>query len=121
MNNDIVLQLTIIGIISDINVRIDVLVGHPLEDLTVTAPFGRIATDKIVIIAGQWFIRCNSRLFVTTYEGNPIGMRTKRVGRIETTSTATFRRRQVVAYFSQAAALDTVMVVGYPVEIVDVI
>src|SRR5258708_14023644 len=74
MNNNIIFQLPLIGIITDIDIRINVLIGHPLEDQEITGPFGRIMADKIIIIAGQGFIRNDRYPLAGAQERNGISM-----------------------------------------------
>ena len=68
MYNKIVFQTSIFGVIAQIYIRINIFIGYGLINFTISAPFGMIISDKIIIIGIQWFITCNLYLVPAVYK-----------------------------------------------------
>src|SRR5882724_121081 len=74
MNDDIILHLTIVGIIADIDIGINILIGDALVDGAVTGPFGGIVSDEVVVIGRKGLVGNDRYLVAGAEETDPVSM-----------------------------------------------
>ena len=75
--NQVILEQAVIGIISQVDMGIDVLNGNSLVDAAFRCPPGWVIPDKIIVVGDERFVCDDPRLAVGINKINPVSVRTK--------------------------------------------
>ncbi len=82
VDDNVVFQLAIGGIITDLNIRVEILIGHSLEYTAIACPFGGVIADEIIVVPGEGFVRDDGRVVVGAHEGHAVGVGMEQEARV---------------------------------------